>query len=98
AREHGHGGPDPRAGRGAHCRVRHPWRAARAGRSLRGDEFAVPRGAGMRDVLRLLRLFGQDWRWGLAGIGLSIGVILANVGLLALAGWFITMMGPGGLG
>jgi ATP-binding cassette, subfamily C, bacterial CydC len=52
----------------------------------------------MRDVLRLLRLSRENWRWGLAGIGLSVGVILANVGLLALAGWFITMMGLAGIG
>ena len=52
----------------------------------------------MSDVIRLLRLFRQDWRWGLAGIGLSIGVILANVGLLAVSGWFITVMGLAGTG
>src|ERR1700758_2176406 len=52
----------------------------------------------MRDVLRLLRLFRENWRWGLVGIALSVGVILANVGLLALSGWFITIMGLAGIG
>jgi ATP-binding cassette, subfamily C, bacterial CydC len=52
----------------------------------------------MRDILRLLGLVRGNWRWCLAGIALSVGVILANVGLLALAGWFIATMGLAGLG
>ena len=52
----------------------------------------------MKDFLRLLRLFEGSWRWILAGIGLSVLVILANVGLLALSGWFIAAMALAGLG
>ncbi len=52
----------------------------------------------MRDFLRLLRLFEGSWRWILAGIGLSVLVVLANVGLLALSGWFIAAMALAGLG
>ena len=52
----------------------------------------------MRDFWRLLRLFDGSWRWLLAGIGLMVLVILANVGLLALSGWFIAAMALAGLG
>ena len=52
----------------------------------------------MRDFWRLLRLFDGSWRWILAGIGLMVLVILANVGLLALSGWFIAAMALAGLG
>ncbi|OYV24996.1 MAG: thiol reductant ABC exporter subunit CydC [Acidocella sp. 20-63-7] len=52
----------------------------------------------MKDLLRLLRLFEGAWRWMLAGIALSVIVILANVGLLALSGWFIAAMALAGLG
>ena len=52
----------------------------------------------MKDLLRLLRLFDGSWRWILAGIGLTVLVILANVGLLALSGWFIAAMALAGLG
>ena len=54
--------------------------------------------AAMKDFLRLLRLFDGSWRWVLAGIGLTVLVILANVGLLALSGWFIAAMALAGLG
>src|ERR1700692_1598593 len=52
----------------------------------------------MKDLWRLLRLFDGSWRWILAGIGLMVLVILANVGLLALSGWFIAAMALAGLG
>jgi ATP-binding cassette, subfamily C, bacterial CydC len=52
----------------------------------------------MKDFLRLLRLFAGSWRWILAGMGLSVLVILANVGLIALSGWFIAAMALAGLG
>jgi ATP-binding cassette, subfamily C, bacterial CydC len=52
----------------------------------------------VKDFLRLLRLFEGSWRWVLAGIGLTVLVILANVGLLALSGWFIAAMALAGLG
>lgn len=52
----------------------------------------------MRDLLRLLRLFRRYASWMLAGIALSTAVVIANVGLLALAGWFIAAMALAGLG
>jgi ATP-binding cassette subfamily C protein CydC len=52
----------------------------------------------MKDLLRLLWLFKGSWRWVFAGIGLTVVVILANVGLLALSGWFIAAMALAGLG
>lgn len=52
----------------------------------------------MRDLLRLLRLLGPGWRWQALGILLGCLVILANLGLLALSGWFIAGMGLAGLG
>ncbi|HTI01700.1 MAG TPA: thiol reductant ABC exporter subunit CydC [Acidisoma sp.] len=52
----------------------------------------------MRDFLRLLRLLGPSWHWQATGILLGIIVILTNVGLLALSGWFIAGMGLAGLG
>ncbi|TAM12987.1 MAG: thiol reductant ABC exporter subunit CydC [Nevskiaceae bacterium] len=52
----------------------------------------------MKDLWRLLKLFGPYRRWLVAGILLSTGVVLANVALLALAGWFITGMALAGLG
>lgn len=52
----------------------------------------------MKDLLRLLALFRPYWRWIAAGIGLSTAVILTNVALLALSGWFITAMALVGLG
>ncbi|MGC9270489.1 thiol reductant ABC exporter subunit CydC [Acidiphilium sp.] len=51
----------------------------------------------MRDLLRLLGLFRPYARWMLGGISLTIVVILANVGLLALSGWFIAAMALSGL-
>jgi ATP-binding cassette, subfamily C, bacterial CydC len=52
----------------------------------------------MKDLLRLLGLFAGSWRWVLAGVGLTLLVNLANVGLIALAGWFIAAMALAGLG
>ncbi len=45
---------------------------------------------------RLLLLFRPCWGWMLFGVLLSLVTIIANVGLLALAGWFITTMGMAG--
>ncbi|NHN90178.1 thiol reductant ABC exporter subunit CydC [Acetobacter conturbans] len=56
------------------------------------------RGQAIRDLWRLLLLLGPAWRWQVAGLVLGILVILTNVGLLALSGWFITAMGMAGLG
>lgn len=52
----------------------------------------------MRAAWRLLALCRPHLPWLLAGIALNVGVVLANVGLLALAGWFITAMALAGLG
>ncbi len=52
----------------------------------------------MRDMLRLLRLFRPYAWWMVAGAGLGTVVVLANVGLLALSGWFIAAMALSGLG
>ncbi len=50
----------------------------------------------LKTILRLLNLFRPCWGWMLLGILLTLITILANVGLLALAGWFITVMGIAG--
>ena len=52
----------------------------------------------MRDALRLLRLFRPYVGWMLAGVAVNVAVVLANVALLAVSGWFITAMGLAGLG
>lgn len=52
----------------------------------------------MRDFVRLLSFCRPTLRWVMAGIALNVIVILANVGLLALAGWFIAAMALAGLG
>lgn len=48
-------------------------------------------------LFRLLLLFRPYWLWMLLGILLSLITIIANVGLLALAGWFISIMGIAGV-
>ena len=52
----------------------------------------------MRDLIRLLRLYTPYWRWMSAGIALGLVTVLANFGLLALAGWFLTAAAAAGLG
>ncbi|MDT7951353.1 MAG: thiol reductant ABC exporter subunit CydC [Acetobacteraceae bacterium] len=52
----------------------------------------------MRDLAHLLALCRPQARWMAAGIALNVVVILANVGLLALSGWFIASMALAGLG
>ncbi len=52
----------------------------------------------MSDLLRLLRLYRPYAGWMLGGLALSTTVVLADVGLLALAGWFIAAMALAGLG
>lgn len=51
----------------------------------------------MKDLRRLLALFAPYTRWMLGGIALTLVVVLANIGLLALSGWFITAMALAGL-
>lgn len=51
----------------------------------------------MKELLRLLRL-GHSSRWRFAlGAALALVVVLANVALLGLAGWFIAAMAAAGL-
>lgn len=45
---------------------------------------------------RLIVLCRPQALWILAGVALNVGVVLANVGLLSLAGWFITAMALSG--
>ena len=47
--------------------------------------------------LRLLSLFRPYWGWMLLGIFLSLITAMANVGLLALSGWFISIMAIAGV-
>jgi ATP-binding cassette subfamily C protein CydC len=51
----------------------------------------------MREVLRLLGLFVPYWKWIAGGIALSVVTFLADVGLMALSGWFIASMAVAGL-
>ena len=51
----------------------------------------------MRDLLRLLRLFRPYWGWIALGVLLSFATLLANVGLMAISGWFITAMAMAGV-
>jgi len=51
----------------------------------------------MRDMVRLLRLAWPYRAWLLAALGLSLMTLLANVGLLALSGWFIAAMALAGI-
>lgn len=51
----------------------------------------------MSDFLRVLRLFNPYWHWMLLGTFLSIITTLANIGLLAVSGWFITAMALAGI-
>lgn len=52
----------------------------------------------MKAMIRLLGLFKPYRLWLAGGVVLSASVILANVALLALSGWFITAMALVGLG
>ena len=47
----------------------------------------------MRELIRVLRLY-RPYRWWLAGgVALALVTVLANFGLLALAGWFLASTG-----
>lgn len=52
--------------------------------------------AGVKVFLRLLGLYRNYRGWLLLGAFLSLLTVLANVGLLAISGWFITAMGVAG--
>ena len=51
----------------------------------------------MKEVFRLLGLFRLYWKWIVAGVFLSVVTFLADAGLMALSGWFITAMAIAGL-
>ncbi|MEZ5453703.1 MAG: thiol reductant ABC exporter subunit CydC [Thiothrix sp.] len=51
----------------------------------------------MNDLLRLLRLFKPYHGWMALGAFLSFITLLANVGLMAVSGWFITAMAMAGV-
>lgn len=51
----------------------------------------------MRDLLRLVRLYRPYRGWMALSILLSLAATSANIGLLALSGWFITAMAAAGL-
>jgi ATP-binding cassette subfamily C protein CydC len=51
----------------------------------------------MKDLLRLITLFKPYLGWMALGVLLSLITILANVSLMAIAGWFISMMAIAGL-
>lgn len=51
----------------------------------------------MKEFKRLLILFRPYWGWAIAGIFVSFISVMANIVLLAVSGWFITMMAIAGL-
>ena len=51
----------------------------------------------MREIIRLLGLFVPYWKWIAGGIFLLVVTFLADAGLMALSGWFITSMAVAGL-
>ncbi len=51
----------------------------------------------MRELLRLARLLGPYWKWMALGVLLSFLTLIANVGLMAVSGWFIAAMALAGL-
>lgn len=50
----------------------------------------------MSNLRRLLRLFRPYWGWIALGTLLSFATLLANVGLMAISGWFISAMAMAG--
>lgn len=50
----------------------------------------------MMTLLRLLGLYRARWPWILAAVAVGVVATLANIGLMATSGWFITAMGLAG--
>ena len=50
----------------------------------------------LRILLRLLRMARPHWRWMALGALCALLTVLANIGLMALAGWFIAAMAVAG--
>ena len=51
----------------------------------------------MTEMLRLLRLFRPYWGWMAISALIALASVLANVGLLAISGWFISAMAIAGV-
>lgn len=51
----------------------------------------------MKTLLRLTRLYAPYWRWLVGGALLSLVVVLANVALLGVSGWFLASMAAAGI-
>jgi ATP-binding cassette, subfamily C, bacterial CydC len=51
----------------------------------------------MRTLSRLTRLYAPYWRWLVGGALLALVVVLANVALLGVSGWFIASMAAAGI-
>ena len=51
----------------------------------------------MRELMRLVKLFGPYRRWMLGGLALACATILANFGLMVLSGWFLAATALAGL-
>ena len=51
----------------------------------------------MNEMLRLIKLFRPYWGWAALGIIVSYISVMANIVLLAVSGWFITIMGLAGV-
>ncbi|MEE9321557.1 MAG: thiol reductant ABC exporter subunit CydC [Granulosicoccus sp.] len=58
---------------------------------------ALNRLSGLSVFFRLLLLYRPYWGWMALGVLLSLITVLANVALMALAGWFISIMAIAGL-
>jgi ATP-binding cassette, subfamily C, bacterial CydC len=66
--------------------------------SRNGSELRDAAGKEARaDLVRLFMLFRPYWRWMALGAGLSLITLLANVALMAIAGWFIASMALAGI-
>ena len=52
----------------------------------------------MRVAVRLLQLFRPYWGWMAGGVALASVTVLANVGLMAISGWFVAAMAVAGAG
>ncbi len=51
----------------------------------------------MKTLLRLTRLYAPYWRWLIGGALLALVVVLANVALLGVSGWFLASMAAAGI-
>jgi ATP-binding cassette subfamily C protein CydC len=51
----------------------------------------------MKTLLRLTRLYGSYWRWIASSALIALVVVLSNVALLGMAGWFIASMAAAGI-